>query len=151
MINKLISNKNSGSQDNPGEQFTSSTKNPHGEESNTNFPGLNHKFGSSQATPDHLGEQTPKSNRHMWDRRWRRWIALLWIWNGSLKWRLKFSLKSFEMWIGAYERVVEFKMWLLECYVTVWSGQPSYGGGGTLFIVETQIIAVVVKIPKLVR
>jgi hypothetical protein len=48
-----------------------------------------------------------------------------------------------ELWSSRYD--------FFKCYGSVWSGQPSYGGGGTLFILETQIIGVGVKIPGLVR
>jgi hypothetical protein len=37
---------------------------PHKEEGNINFPGLNHKLGSSWVTPRRLGECIPKSNKH---------------------------------------------------------------------------------------
>jgi hypothetical protein len=36
------------------------TINPHEEEDNTNFPGLNHTLGSSRATPSCLGGESPR-------------------------------------------------------------------------------------------
>jgi hypothetical protein len=39
------------------------TINPHEEEGNTNFSELTTLLGSSRATPSHLGDWIPKSNR----------------------------------------------------------------------------------------
>jgi hypothetical protein len=61
-----------------------STNNPHTEEGNINFPELNHKLGSSRATPSRLGDKSPiitNTNENVDEDEW----SVLTQMSGSLK------------------------------------------------------------------
>jgi hypothetical protein len=66
--------------------------NPHTEEGNTNFSELNHKLGSSRATPSHLGDKSSRvtnTNKIIGEDEWSALAQM----SGSLKDLLQSSRK----------------------------------------------------------
>jgi hypothetical protein len=106
-----------------------STKNPHEEEGDTDFSGLNQKLVSSWATPSCLGDRLPKSNKPNQGCQWWSSLARIrWLTQGELKSSLKNNGWGLEDW----ESVGELKFWILKCFSVGRSGQKGEGGGDPL-------------------
>jgi hypothetical protein len=113
--------------------------NPHTEEGNINFPGLNHKLGSFRATPRHLGDKSPRvtNMNEIIGEDERSALAQV---NGSLKDLLQSSLNCSRIkreaseWGGGAQ---DLKLKYIFCS---WSGQPKWGRSGSLFIAPTHLL-----------
>jgi hypothetical protein len=117
----------------PPRSIQFSTINPHTEEGNTIFWELNHKLGSSWATPNRLGDMSPRVTNisEIIDEDERSAFAQV---SGSLKDLLQSSLKCSRIKREAYEWGEGAQDLKLKCIFSSWSGQQKWGGGEGLFI-----------------